>query len=200
VLPLDERTIELFASPPRPGTPHATSRYRYRPPIAHLPSDVAPRLGGRPFTITAEVERPSAASDGVIVALGSHAAGYSLYVKDGRLTFDYNDFGDHTVVVSDREVPVGASEVGVRFERGGEGAGTFTLLVDGEEAGSAPIPRLVRIFGSMGLDIGRDGLSPVTDDYPAPFPFEGTIREVRYDVVSRGTDPATELKAALGTQ
>jgi hypothetical protein len=30
------------------------------------------------------------------------------------------------------------------------------------------------IVGWIGLDIGRDTLSPVVDDYPAPFPFTGS--------------------------
>jgi arylsulfatase len=202
VLPLDERTIELFASPPRPGTPHATTTYSYRPPVSHLPADVAPRLGGRPFTISADLERTDADQDGVIVALGSHAAGYSFFVKDGRLGFDYNDFGNHTVVVGEREVAVGRRTVAVRFTRDGGGAGTFTLLDGDEEVGSAEIPRLVRIFGSMGLDLGRDGLSSVSAEYDGAFPFTGTLHEVRYQIADRAgqVDAAAETKAGFGTQ
>ena len=185
VPPLDDRTIELFASAPRPGTPHATTTYVYRPPVAHLPSDVSPRLGGRPYTITADIERASADEGGVIVAMGSHAAGYSFFLKDGRLGFDYNDFGNHTVLTADRDVPLGRLPVAVRFTREEEGAGTFTLLVDDVAVASSPIPRRVRIFGSMGLDVGRDGLSPVSEQYEGAFPFTGTLHEVRYDIISR---------------
>jgi arylsulfatase len=61
----------------------------------------------------------------------------------------------------------------------------------------------VNIFGSMGLDVGRDGLSPVSDQYDGAFPFTGTIHEVRYDIESRRTpaaDAATEERAGFGTQ
>jgi arylsulfatase A-like enzyme len=202
VPPLDDRTLELFGSPPREGTPHATPTYTYRPPIAHLPSDVAPRLGGRPYVITADIERVSAADGGVIVALGSHAAGYSLFLKDGRLGFDYNDFGNHTVVESEVEVPVGRTSVGVRFDRGGEGAGTLTVQVDGQDAGSATLSRFVRIFGSMGLDVGRDGLSPVSEQYDGAFPFTGTIHSVHYEVAAGRprVEATTESRAGFGTQ
>ncbi|HEY5699218.1 MAG TPA: arylsulfatase [Acidimicrobiales bacterium] len=203
VPPLDDRTIELFASEPRPGTPHATTTYVYRPPVAHLPSDVSPRLGGRPYTITAYIERASADEGGVIVAMGSHAAGYSFFVKDGRLGFDYNDFGHHTVLTADRDVPLGRLPVAVRFTREEEGAGTFTLLVDDVVVASSPIPRRVRIFGSMGLDVGRDGLSPVSEQYEGAFPFTGALHEVRYDIISRrseAADAAVEERAGFGTQ
>jgi arylsulfatase A-like enzyme len=206
VPPLDDRTIELFGSPPRPGTPHATPSYTYRPPIAHLPSDVAPRIGGRAYRIVADVERSSADEGGVIVAFGSHAAGYSFFLKDGTLGFDYNDFGRHTVVRSDVEVPLGRVSVGMRFAKpqagDGEGAGTITLVIDGEDVGSAVLPRLVFIFGSMGLDVGRDGLSPVSHEYDGAFPFTGTLHSVTYEVGvgSRRAEATTETRTALGTQ
>jgi arylsulfatase len=171
--------------------------------VAHLPADVAPRLGGRPYTITADIERASADDGGVIVALGSHAAGYTFFLQDGRLAFDYNDFGNHTVVRGGVDVPVGRTTVAVRFSREGEGAGTFTLLHGDEVVAEAAIPRRVNIFGSMGLDVGRDGLSPVSEEYEGDFPFTGTLHEVRYDIEPRRPRPAeaaTEERAGFGTQ
>ncbi|MFX1339797.1 MAG: hypothetical protein ACFFDK_14385 [Promethearchaeota archaeon] len=38
------------------------------------------------------------------------------------------------------------------------------------------------MISSTGLDIGKDGLSPVTDDYKAPFKFPGTIKRVHVDL------------------
>ena len=37
VLPLDDRTIELFGGAPRPGTVHARPNYVYMPPLSHIP-------------------------------------------------------------------------------------------------------------------------------------------------------------------
>ena len=34
------------------------------------------------------------------------------------------------------------------------------------------------MISSTGLDIGKDGLSPVTEDYKAPFKFTGTIKKI----------------------
>ena len=44
----------------------------------------------------------------MLYATGTENSGLSLFVQDDRLVFDYNCFGDHHVVESDIEVPVGA--------------------------------------------------------------------------------------------
>jgi hypothetical protein len=59
------------------------------------------------------------------------------------------------------------------------------LSVDGGDVASADVPQLVRMLGSTGLDIGRDALSPVVDDYEGPFAFTGTIESVVFSIRSR---------------
>jgi arylsulfatase A-like enzyme len=192
VLPLDDRMIELFGTTRRPHTPHADHHYTYHPPISHLPAEVAPALGGRSWVMTATVERP-AGSEGVLYATGTENSGFSFFVKDDRLWFDYNAFGDHTVVVSDVEVPVGPSEVAVRFERDGQ-RGSAELVVDGVRCGAAPIPFVMRMMSSVGADVGLDRLSPVSDEYTGSFPFTGTLR--RLDVVVAKSPSELEREAA----
>ena len=34
-------------------------------------------------------------------------------------------------------------------------------------------------------DVGRDALSPVVDDYEAPFPFSGTIDRITFSIRSK---------------
>ena len=47
------------------------------------------------------------------------------------------------------------------------------------------IPRVLRVISATGMDIGRDSLSPVTDDYEGSFPFTGKIDKVVFDVPKR---------------
>jgi arylsulfatase len=184
VLPLDDRGIELFGSSFRPGTPHSSRRYVYYPPISHLPAEASPLIGSRSWAMTADVERPGASADGVLVAQGTQNIGFSWYIKERCLVFDYNVFAEHQVVRSDQEVPVGASKLGVRFIRDG-GKGKITLIIDGRECGTVEVPFVLRMLGSTGMDIGRDSLSPVTNDYPAPFPFAGTIHRLEVNLLER---------------
>ena len=41
------------------------------------------------------------------------------------------------------------------------------------------------MLGSTGLDVGRDSLSPVVDDYAPPFPFTGRIERITFRVRRR---------------
>jgi len=181
VLPLDDRPSLFGSGGRRAGTPHASRHYVYYPPISHLPAEVSPTVGNRSFVMTAEVDRRKADDAGVLVAQGTQNCGYSLYVKDEQLVFDYNVFTAHNVVRSTRKAPVGSSKLGVRFTRDGS-KGTITLLIDGQECGTIQVPYVLRMISSTGMDIGRDSLSPVTDDYAAPFPFSGVIRRVEVDL------------------
>jgi len=47
------------------------------------------------------------------------------------------------------------------------------------------------------MHIGRDGLSPVTDDYKAPIKFSGTIRRVNIKL-PRHRPPSQENEDAKG--
>ena len=177
VLPLDDRVGELFPlSRFRPNLPHHEGRYVYYPPISHIPLEAAPQLGFRNWMITAEVERPDASDCGVILASGTQTMGFSWYIKDESVVFDANTATVHRVVRSDKKVPVGPAILGLRFVWG-EKNGILTLLINGKPSGALELPSPLR-GGNLGMRIGRDQLSPVTDDYDAPFPFDGKIRRI----------------------
>jgi len=183
VLPLDDRTIELFGGTPRPGTVHARKDYVYRPPVSHVPADACPPLGGRAWTITVAVDVDDKA-EGVLYARGSHNVGHSFFVKDGALHFEYNALGTRSRATAPLSLTSGRHELVARFDREGSG-GQLTLGCDGADLASVEIPQLVRMLGSTGMDIGRDALSPVTDDYIAPYPFTGMIDSVTFTIRSK---------------
>jgi arylsulfatase len=197
VLPLENRNqLSLFREGRfRPGSPHQHGRYVYYPPISHIPMAAAPAFGARSWTMTAEVERGNDSVDGVLAAHGTQNTGFSWYIKDRRLVFDSNALAKHFVVRSEKPVPVGKSTLGVAFTWT-ENEGTITLLVDGEECGAIQVPTTIRTY-TTGMSIGRDALSPVTDDYQAPFPFKGTISriEVTHQPYRSALDEQRDRKA-----
>jgi arylsulfatase len=204
VLPLDDRTVELFGARFGDGTPHPTDRhYTYRPPLTRLPTQVNAQLGGRSWDLDAVIDRPAGAG-GVLYATGNENAGISLFVQGDRLVLDYNAFGDHHAVESQAEVPDGRSVVGVRFRRTGRG-GTATLVVDGEECGGLELPLVMRMISSVGASVGEDHGSQVSPRYDGPFPFEGTLERVDIQLLTvRPADAAplaaAEERAAMGRQ
>jgi arylsulfatase len=177
VLPLDDRTVELFGARFRDNSPHPKSRhYTYYPPMSPMPGQVAPPLAGLGWDLLATIDRPAGAG-GVIYASGTENSGLSLFVKDDRLVFDYNAFDDHSVATSDRPLPAGASVIGVEFRRTSEG-GAATLVIDGEPAGSVDIPFVMFMMSSIGPSVGFDHGSAVSPQYEAPFAFEGALKQV----------------------
>ncbi len=178
VLPLDDRTIELFQVRFRDRSPHpADRRYVYRPPMSPLPGQASAAIGGRSFDLTATVEL-GPDDEGVLFATGTENSGLSVFVQGRRLVLDYNAFGDHTVVESDVEVPDGEVELTVKLRRGDHRTGTAEVLVDGTAAGTVDLPLFMQMMSSIGPSIGYDHGSAVSERYPAPFAFTGDLREV----------------------
>ncbi|HEX2574702.1 MAG TPA: arylsulfatase [Aquihabitans sp.] len=183
VLPLDDRTIELFGARFRDRSPHrADRRYTYVPPLTPLPPQVAAQLGGRSWDLTATIDRPAGAQ-GVLYASGTENSGLSVFVQGDRLAFDYNCFGDHQVVTSTVPVPVGPSVVGVELRRTGR-SGRATLVVDGAAVGDVELPFVMGIMSSIGPSVGFDHGSPVSERYDHAFPFEGTLHRVDIQLLS----------------
>ncbi|MGD0881784.1 MAG: arylsulfatase [Acidimicrobiales bacterium] len=203
VLPLDDRSIELFFTRYRDRSVHPLDRrYTYYPPIAPLPAQVAPAMGGRGFDMAATVDRPAGAQ-GVLFATGTQNSGLSLFVQGDRLVFDYNCFDDHHVLESAVAVPEGPSVLAVHFRREGS-AGAATLSIDGVPCGQMTVPFAMSIISSVGPSIGYDHGSTVSGRYSGRFPFEGTLYKVEVEVVRSGGVPRevveSEQRAGLSRQ
>jgi arylsulfatase len=91
----------------------------------------------------------------------------------------------------------GRHSVTARFERDGK-SGSITVGVDGTDLATADVPRIIRMLGSTGTDIGRDTLSPVVSDYEAPFPFTGEIHSVTFEI--RSKRDAADVSATAATE
>jgi len=201
VLPLDDRTIELFGGTPRPGTVHARPDYVYFPPVAHVPVDAAPQLGGRAWTVAAVVHVDTTPVQGVVYARGNHNVGHSFFIKDGALHFDYNALGRRYRASAPVRLEPGRHELTARFDRDGRG-GTLTIGCDGTDLAAIEVEQIVRMLGSTGMDLGRDALSPVVPDYDAPFPFTGRIEQVSFHTRTRqdADDVAATARAELAKE
>lgn len=209
-LPLDDRFAVRFAANGERVQGDRT-RFVFHHGMGHVPTDVAPDLRSRSYRIEATATIPESGAEGVLIAHGDATSGYSLYIKDGRLVHDLNIGGEHTIGTSDCKVPVGDCVLGVTAERmtrerapkigTGTGRSRYTLLINGEPAGSIATPlgfaMLVSLFG---LDIGLDRGSPVSA-YLAPFSFTGVLAKVTVTMDSDQTlDGARVGRAEMARQ
>jgi arylsulfatase A-like enzyme len=190
VLPLDDRFAPRFAdNAKRFHGPR--NRFVFHAGMGHVPTDVAPDVRNRTYTIEADA-RVEADTEGVLIAHGDMTCGYSLYIKDGQLTYDMNVGGVHHVIASDRPVPPGNRKLGLRMRRN-NGRNVATLLIDGEAVGGFDEQHgFISFISWSGLDIGRDRGSPVSH-YEAPFEFTGRLRKV---TVLMDDDQVLDAKAA----
>jgi hypothetical protein len=86
------------------------------------------------------------------------------------------------LLVSVIPVPIGPSSVQFRFMRTAPYQGIGTLHIDGRMVNSAFFEQTLTAPPYQGLDIGVDGGDPITDAYHAPFPFEGTLHRVVFEI------------------
>ena len=195
VLPLDDRTVELFGARFRAHSPHGVERrYTYRPPMTPLPAQVAAGIGGRSWDLAATIDRLEGGA-GVLYATGNENSGLSVFIDGDRLVFDYNCFGDHHVVESEVAVPVGQSVVGVEFRRSDDG-GDATLVINGDACGSMHVPFVMRMISSVGASVGHDHGSPVSKRYTGENPFRGRLERVDIALLSMRKAEAIDLAAA----
>jgi arylsulfatase len=191
VLPLDDRRAELWRPTPGWSDPRSRTRYVYQPPVEEIRMSTAPSLGNRTFAVTVDIERQRADTEGCLLSFGDGRSGFALYVLRDRLLFDYNLFGQHLKATSDKVIPVGKVSVGVLVERLGK-VGRASVLIDGKPCGSVDIPFLVRRHSGGNLNIGRDEGIAVSNDYQAPFAFQGSIGEVVIELPVRHDKDAKE--------
>ena len=187
VLPLDDRLSERFDASLRPNPLAGLKHFTYGPGVSGISESAVLNTHGVPFSVTVEVEVGEAGSDGVLAAIGGITSGWSLYVKDGKPTFYYNFFEvDHARIQSSEVLPKGTSTVRMELTPVEPGPGKpadVKLFVNGKETGRGRVAKTVPFRYSVEpFDVGRDTVSPVTEDYKVPFAFQGGIEHVTIEV------------------
>jgi arylsulfatase A-like enzyme len=182
VLPLDDRTIELFGARFRDRSPHPTDRrYVYRPPMSPIPAQASAAIGGRSFDLTARMTR-TAGDAGVLFATGTENAGISVFVH-------------HTIVESSADLGEGEVTVAARFRRLDGRAGSIELVVGDQPSGTATVPLFMRMISSVGTSIGYDHGSAVSTRYQAPFACTASLHEVVIELVARAAPDTADAEA-----
>ncbi|MDN5746917.1 MAG: arylsulfatase [Pseudonocardia sp.] len=192
--PLDDRSaLEIFITP-RPQLVPPRDRYVYRPGGTEVPESVAVNIRNRSYSIGALVDIGDPGARGVLFSHGSRFGGHALYVKDNRLCYVYNFVGQtEQRIVATEDVPTGEDLLlSAGFDKTGEepkgvAQGTLSLYYGDRRVGEGTIKTQPGKFalGGEGLNVGRDGGEPVTDDYPgtAPWAFTGgTLKRLAVDV------------------
>jgi arylsulfatase len=174
--------------------------YVFKSGVSDLPWMNGPWVVGQTHAITADIDIPAGGGDGVLIADGGRYGGFTFYVKDGKPTYEANAFGREAAkVVADRTLAPGRHTVGMTYTldsdttdwttvgqphtAGGSGPfpGTIRLVIDGQPAGEGKVENISMHYDGV-LTIGKDPVSPVSRNYPAPFAFTGKIEKVEVKI------------------
>ncbi|MCB2075784.1 MAG: arylsulfatase [Novosphingobium sp.] len=136
------------------------------------------------FTLDADIVLAGPAASGVIAALGSRFAGWSLFLEEGRPVFVYarSTKPEDTVrIAAGNALESGAARVSLRFVSQGPGRPGHAEIRSGDETladGDIPGTFLLPLGVGEQLDAGRDLGVPVTDYATPQGVIEGDIRRV----------------------
>lgn len=163
----------------------ARNTFTFYEGMSHLPEGAAPFILNRSYSITVPIIRDSQNDSGVLVALGSSESGYTLYIKDNLLVYEYNRGNATYKIVSDQPIPKGETTIRFEFDARENYAGKGSLFIDNKKVGSVDISETHKFKVSFeGLDIGKDSNYPVSEEYNhlGEFKFTGEIEKVEFQL------------------
>ena len=155
----------------------------FHPGAVRIAEKASPPIKGRSHTIETTIDLKGD-EEGVIVACGGFTGGYTVFIKNHRLYYDYNFLdGVHYVIKSPR-LPKGKTTLGVKFTHFGKFKGKGELFVNGKKVDEVDMPQThVATFSlSEPFDVGRDNGTPVSTLYTDAFPFTGSLDRVVFEL------------------
>ena len=172
-----------------PPLPDKTT-FEFRGDVQNVLSGMIPRIYNHSYSISADLVVPDGGAEGVIVAESDHLGGFTLYVKDGKLTHTYSMMGVSLFKqVANEDLPSG--EVNVRMEFAADApkpatGGEVTLFINDRPVGQGRMEHTVpiRFSAYAGMDIGCDngGVVDLAYEDKKPFAFTGTVKKVTFDI------------------
>ena len=191
VLPLDDRVFERFDASiaGRPDLMGGRTSLTVYPGMTHMTENAFINVKNRSHTITAEVEIPRGGGEGVILAQGGRFAGWSLYMKAGKVSYVHNWVGKERYTITTPE-PLPPGKATIRYEFAYDGGkpgsgGTGSISVNGQQVAEGRIGNTTPFlfFADETADVGVDKATPVTEDYAeGDNEFTGKIGKVTLEL------------------
>jgi arylsulfatase A-like enzyme len=135
--------------------------------------------------------------EGVIAAVGGMTGGYTMFIKDHRLYYDYNFLDGVHYVLKSSTLPKGKTEFKFNFIKTREFGGDGELYINGEKVDEIAMPQMHVATYSLAetFDIGMDTGTQVSDLYTGTFKFNSKLDRVIITVSDDNTVPPRDLPA-----
>ena len=151
----------------------------YAPGAVRIAEKASAPVKNRSHTITTTIDLKGH-EEGVIAAVGGMTGGFTMFIKQGRLYYDYNYLDGVYYTMVSPLLPQGKTELKFNFIKTKEFGGTGELYVGGEKVAEHEMPTMHISTYSLAetFDIGRDTGTQVSKIYDDPFPFVGELDRV----------------------
>lgn len=146
---------------------------------ARLKGAAAPKIAGNRVRVSAEVTPNN--KNGVVVAQGGQAAGYSLNISGGRPVFDVRFRNELFSISGQKPLPKERSKLTAELAQNG----TMTLSVNGKIVARGKTTAALPSEPVDGLEVGLDDKGNV-GAYSGNFVFQGTIHDAMVEVQDSG--------------
>ncbi len=134
----------------------------------------------RSHTIETTLNIIDGSEEGVIVAVGGMTGGFTLFLKDGRIYYDYNYLDGVFYTLKSPKLEKGRNDVKFAFTKTVEFGGKGELFINGEKVAETEMPAMHISTYSLAetFDIGCDTGTQVSKIYKDPFPYSGELDRV----------------------
>jgi arylsulfatase len=158
----------------------------YSPGAVRIAEKASAPVKGKSHTIETTLNL-TGKEEGVIVACGGFTGGYTLFIKNNRVYYDYNYYHGLYYSLESSPLPKGKVDIEFKFtETGGKTkgipGGKGELYINGKKEGEVDMPEMhISTFSlSETFDVGIDAGTPVSNKYRVTnhYPFTGELDKV----------------------
>jgi arylsulfatase A-like enzyme len=169
----------------------------YAPGAVRIAEKSSAPVKNRAHTIETQLIREED-EEGVIVAVGGMTGGYTMFIKDNRVYYDYNFLDGVHYILESANLPEGKIDVKFNFIKTQQFGGKGELYINGEKQAEVEMPQMHISTYSLAetFDVGRDTGTQVSKMYEDPFAYNGEIDRVIFIVSDDNTVPPRMLSPA----
>jgi arylsulfatase len=151
----------------------------YSPGAYRIAEKASAPVKNRSHTITTTIDLKGH-EEGVICCVGGMTGGFTMFIKGGRLYYDYNYLDGVYYTMASPPLPQGPTKLKFNFIRTGPFAGSGELYVNGKKVDKVEMPKMHISTYSLAetFDVGLDTGTQVSKLYKGPFPFKGALDKV----------------------
>ncbi len=151
----------------------------YAPGAVRIAEKASAPVKGRSHRIETTINLKGG-EEGVIMACGGMTGGYCMFIKGGRLYFDYNFLDGVYYTLESPTLPEGSTDLKFNFTSTAAFSGKGELYVNGKKVDEVEMPNMHRSTYSLAetFDVGIDTGTQVSKLYRGTNKFTGTLDRV----------------------